>query len=169
MRSRIGTESTITTTIGPTELKSHWISLKTELHVLCSLPKSTAGTNPFECQNIMLSKINLCCPPPHVDLIPGWQTRNAYLHWRKPRLVIHRNRICILCVCHWRNFAAESSATDFSLCQAWSSRVCQYQPWSTMISPLKSGSIYAVLDNIFSGVVTNTSWSAIEVSFRWPF
>ena len=64
-------------------------------------------------------------------------------------------------VCHyWRNFAAESSATDFSLCQAWSSHVCQYQPWSTMISPLKSGSIYAVLDNIFSGIATNTSWSA---------
>ena len=102
MRSRIGTESTITTTIGPTELKSHWISLKTELHVLCSLPNSTAGTK----QSILVSQYNavqprivLCCPPPHVDLIPGWQTRNAYLHWRKPRLVIHRNRVCILCGC----------------------------------------------------------------------
>ena len=108
MRSRIGTESTITTTIGPTESKSHWISLKTEVNVLCRLPESTAGTK----QSILVSQYNavqprivLCCPPPHVDLIPGWQTRNAYLHWRKPRLVIHRNRICILCfvphtVCH---------------------------------------------------------------------
>ena len=131
--------------------------------------------NPFLISWLMLSKNNLMLSPTARRLDSRLADEECVLATEKttPCNPPQQNLyfVCVPhTVCHyWRNFAAESSATDFSLCQAWSSRVCQYQPWSTMISPLKSGSISAVLDNIFSGVVTNTSWSAIVVSFRWPF
>ena len=107
----------------------------------------------------MLSKNNLMLSPTARRLDSRLADEECVLALEKttPRNPPQQNLYFVFCATHcvplrWRNFAAESSATDFSLCQAWSSRVCQYQPWywSTMISPLKSGSIYAVLDNICS-------------------
>ena len=99
MRSRIGTESTITTTIGLTELKSHWISLKTELHVLCSLPKSTAGTKQSIFNILSKNKLMLSLTARRLDSRLADEECVLALEKTTPRNPPQQN-LYFVCVCH---------------------------------------------------------------------
>ena len=99
MRSRIGTESTITTTIGLTELKSHWISLKTELHVLCSLPKSTAGTKQSIFNILSKNKLMLSLTARRLDSRLADEECVLALEKTTPRNP-PQQKLYFLCVCH---------------------------------------------------------------------